>query len=332
MKKSTALRKARRRRPKLSRALFGYTLFGRPPIGRNMGGDQLVVHARFRRSPARREHHRATDVVRPLCSDTASDGGSKQNKWPVERPSGGRRQERKTRARASSLISLGTNALPHPDIDTFEGLQGSGGRMVPTFFPCHQAIEVVPDHPSPEGLARNSNFDDSSASYWTTPTMLIRAGSCLRGRRNPVEYYLSGSSSDSRSRIPAPFSAGDASYSRTPTHTTHQPSHTEMLLPAPNLEEKTYQALQDTVITTSIVDGFKNPNSNTGLTSKITYHSHSSVIFVSARPRWPPSMRNCKKPRPVYTAVACKDMRDSFNDLDRGSGRAFGMETAPDVR
>jgi nucleoporin p58/p45 len=145
-----------------------------------------------------------------------------------------------------------------------------------------------------------------------------------------------------------------------------------------DLKEKTDQAVQDTIIATRIVDGFKNPHqhgiylknlasfplefftrvtkqmqerlewykstieqierklSSTAAQSQATPQVISSTlqtqhaIFVSLAAKTAAVDAELQKVKALYTQLwraKTGSMRDPFNDLDRGSGGDFGMES-----
>ena len=252
---AAARRRARhRRRPKFSVTLFGYTLFGRPPIylSDEDGEDDPHGGGRARALVTNSSSTLDSDAA-PLDASTierltspdhlAALAAQRENerrrleaedeaRRKAERRA--RRKERKARGRAEALLSL-TGASPLADIDAFEGFQGSG--MVPTSSPFHhQAVEVIPNRPGADGLGRDGDFDDSNASHSGDADDADLGGELYTRKKKP-SGALSASGSESRSRTSASFSAGDTSHTQNPpTHPTRQSipyPHTEMHLPAP---------------------------------------------------------------------------------------------------
>ncbi|KAF8122893.1 hypothetical protein EV363DRAFT_1358578 [Boletus edulis] len=203
-------RARRRRRPKFSMTLFGYTLFGRPPI--YLADDEEDdPHGMSSRAGEGTNYQFVPDHYAALAAERESE----RQRLAAEEEA---RRKAERRAQAAALMSL-------TDVDTFEGFQGSG--MVPTSLSFHQAGHVIPDRPGPDGsnASHSSDVDDADL------------GGELYARKKKPSGALSGSGSDSRSRTSASFSAGDTSHiQNASTHVTHQfipYPHTEMHLPAP---------------------------------------------------------------------------------------------------
>lgn len=241
-------RRARhRRRPKFSLTLFGYTIFGRPPIYLS-DEEEDDSHGTGGRARALLTNSSSTldSDAAPLDASTierlaspdhlAALAAQRENerrqleaeeaRKKTERRA--RRQERKARARAAALMSL-TGASPHQDIVPFEGFQGSKSGMAPS----HQAVEVIPDHLAPFGAGGDDDFDGCQSGDADDADL----GGELYARKKKLSGTLSGSGSDSRSRTSASFSAGDVSHTQSsPSHTAYQSipyPHTAMHLPAP---------------------------------------------------------------------------------------------------
>lgn len=267
----TAHRRARhRRRPKFSLTLFGYTLFGRPPIylsDDDDGDDSLGVGGGRARALVTASSSTLDSDAAPLDASTierltspdhyaalAAQRERERQRLEAEEAARrkaerrARREERKVRARAEALMSL-TGASPRPDMDTFEGFQGSEDGIVSTSFPSHQAVKVVPDHPDLDRFSGNFNglhsgdADDADL------------GGELYTQKKKPSAALSASGSDSRSRTSASFSGGDSSHIQNfPIHTTHQSvsyPHTEMHLPAP-MKKKSHRASKRTSAVSSV--------------------------------------------------------------------------------
>ncbi|KAF8429446.1 hypothetical protein L210DRAFT_3563392 [Boletus edulis BED1] len=256
-------RARRRRRPKFSMTLFGYTLFGRPPIylADDEEDDPHGMSNRRARALITNSSSTLDSDAAPLDASTierltspdhyaalAAERESERQRLAAEEEARrkaerrARRQERKARARAAALMSL-TGTSPHPDVDTFEGFQGSG--MVPTSLSFHQAGHVIPDRPGPDGSNASHSSDADDADL----------GGELYARKKKPSGALSGSGSDSRSRTSASFSAGDTSHiQNASTHVTHQfipYPHTEMHLPAP-MRKKPHRSSKRTSIVSSV--------------------------------------------------------------------------------
>ncbi|KAH0834667.1 hypothetical protein J3R83DRAFT_10182 [Lanmaoa asiatica] len=243
-------RARRRRRPKFSLTLFGYTLFGRQPIylsddddGDDIGGGRARALVTTSSSTldsdaapldaSTIERLTSPDHYAALAAKRESERRRLEAEEEVRRKAErrARRQERKMRARASSPVSLdGTST--RTDIDQFEGFQGSESGAVSTSLPFRQ---VVPDHPDPERLGRDGDFDGYNTSHSGDADDADLGGE-LYTRKKKSSTVMSASGSDSRSRTSASFSAGDVSHIQNfPSHSTHQSiphPHTEMHLPA----------------------------------------------------------------------------------------------------
>ncbi|KAG8216308.1 hypothetical protein J3R82DRAFT_6374 [Butyriboletus roseoflavus] len=268
---AAAQRRARhRRRVKFSITLFGYTLFGRPPIylsddddgddssGRTARALVTASSSTLDSDPATLdastiERLTSPDHIAALAAQRESERQqleAEEARRKAERRA--RRQERKARARAEALGSL-NGASHRPDVDTFEGFQGSGSETVPTSFRFHP-VEVVPDHPRPEGLSRDGDFDGSITSYSGDADDADLGGELYTRNKKKLSAVLSASGSDSRSRTSASFSAGDASHIQNfPVHSTHQSipyPHAEMHVPTP-AKKKSHRASKRTSVVSS---------------------------------------------------------------------------------
>ncbi|KAG6379497.1 hypothetical protein JVT61DRAFT_9988 [Boletus reticuloceps] len=259
-------RARRRRRPKFSMTLFGYTLFGRPPIyladdeeddshGMSNGRARALITNSSSTLDSDAAPLDASTIERLTSPDhyaaLAAERESERQRLVAEEEARrkaerrARRQERKARARAVALMSL-TGASPHPDVDTFEGFQGSG--MVPTSL-SHQAGHVIPDRPGPD-----VDHDGSNASHSSDADDADLGGE-LYARKKKPSGARSGSGSDSRSRTSTSFSFGDTSHiQNVSTHVTHQfipYPHTEMHLPAP-MRKTPHRSSKRTSIVSSV--------------------------------------------------------------------------------
>ncbi|KAI9458080.1 hypothetical protein HD554DRAFT_2177481 [Boletus coccyginus] len=242
---ATAHRRAKhRRRPKFSLTLFGYTLFGRPPIYLSDDDDGDDLHSRRARALLTNSSSTLDSDAAPLDREIERQRLEAEEEARRKAERRARRRERKARARSPALMSL-TGASPHPDIDTFEGFQGSG--MISTSLPF-RAVEVISD-----GLGRDGVFDGSNASHSGDADDADLDGG-LYTRKRP-SGALSASGSDSRSRTSASVSTGDTSHIQNlPNHTTHQFTpypHTEMHLPAP-VRKKSHRASKRTSTVSSV--------------------------------------------------------------------------------
>ncbi|KAF8839595.1 hypothetical protein BDN67DRAFT_747137 [Paxillus ammoniavirescens] len=221
-------RRARqRRRPKFSLTLFGYTLFGRPPIylpddedgeegGRTrtlattssstLDSDAAPLDAGAIERLTSPDHHAALQRERERRRLEEEEEARRK----AERRA--RRQERKARERASALMALTGESLI--ESETFEGFQGSGSTLPP------RPLERVDGQGSISGEADDADL-----------------GGELYTRKKRQSAVWSGSGSDSRSRTSASFSAGDAPHAaRNSIQYTRQSipyPHTEMQLPLP---------------------------------------------------------------------------------------------------
>ena len=221
--------------------LFGYTLFGRPPIylsDEDGKDDPHGIGGGRARALVTNSSSTLDSDAAPLDANTierltspdhlAALAAQRENeRWWLEAEDEARRkaerrarrQERKARARASALSPLA-------DTDMFEGFQGSG--MVPTSFPFHQAVEVIPNRPGADGLGRDGDFDGSNASHSGDADDADLGGELYVRKKKP-SGALSTSGSDSRSRTSTSFSAGDASHIQNPRPTPPaNPSHTHI--------------------------------------------------------------------------------------------------------
>lgn len=252
-------RAKRHRRPKFSLTLFGYTLFGRPPIYLSDDDDSP---GRVRGLPTASSSTFDSDAA-PLDASTierltspdhyaALAAQREQERQQLEAEEAARRraerrarrQERKARARAEALMSL-TGTSPRTDMDTFEGFQGSGAE---TSFSPHQAL---PRHRGSDRLSVDGLFDGSHSGDADDADL----GGELYTRKNKSSAASSASGSDSRSRTSASLSVGDASHFQNfPIHATRQSvpyPHTEMRLPAP-VKKKSHRTSKRTSAVSSV--------------------------------------------------------------------------------
>lgn len=264
---AAARRRARYRRPpKFSLTLFGYTLFGRPPIylsdddgddspGIGGGTARALITASsstLDSDPAAVDASTIERLTSPdhfsaLAAQRESERRLLEAKEEARRNAErrARRQERKARARASALVSV--DGTSHRlDVDAFEGFQGSESGTAPT---------SIPFHPDPESLGQDGDLCGSNASYSGDADDADLGGELYTRNKKKLSAALSASGSDSRSRTSGSFSAGDASHIQNfPIHSTHQSipyPHTEMHVPAP-LKKRPHRASKRTSTVSSV--------------------------------------------------------------------------------
>ncbi|KAL4068637.1 hypothetical protein V8B97DRAFT_2008895 [Scleroderma yunnanense] len=229
---SSSNRRARqRRRPKFSLTLFGYTLFGRPPIylsddeddgSQNRNRTLATVSTSTFDSdaapldPSTIERLTSPDHLEAAQREleTRRREVEEQARRKAERRA--RREERKARERASALMSLTGGRLAEDE--EFGGFQGSGAILSPR-VPGSDGVEVM----HPEDTGSNSGDADD-----------VDLGAESYVRRKGRSGARSGSSADSKSRTSASLSTGNASHTQGNVLYIHQPvpySPTEMQLP-----------------------------------------------------------------------------------------------------
>lgn len=225
---SNSRRARQRKRPKFSLTLFGYTLFGRPPIylsddeddGHNRNRTLATVSSSTLDSdaapldPSAIERLTSPDHLEAAQREleTRRREVEEQARRKAERRA--RREERRTRERASALMALTGGRLPE-DAE-FGGFQSSGAIISP--------------------LARGSNGVDMihTADSNSGDADDADLGAELYVRRKSHSGVRSGSSADSKSRTSASMSTGDASHTQGNVLHIHQPGPylpTEMQLP-----------------------------------------------------------------------------------------------------
>ncbi|KIJ15186.1 hypothetical protein PAXINDRAFT_169332 [Paxillus involutus ATCC 200175] len=242
-------RTRQRRRPKFSLTLFGYTLFGRPPIylpdeedgeggGRTralattssstLDSDAAPLDASAIERLTSPDHHAALQRERERRRLEEEEEEARRK---AERRA--RRQERKARERASALMALTGESLV--ESEAFEGFQGSGSTLPPR----------------PSELLRTERADGEGSNSGEADDADL--GGELYTRKKRQSAVWSGSGSDSRSRTSASFSAGDAPRARNSIQYTQQSipyPHTEMQLPLPakkkNRASKRFSAMSST--------------------------------------------------------------------------------------
>ncbi|KAF9226178.1 hypothetical protein BS17DRAFT_776837 [Gyrodon lividus] len=233
-------RARRRRRPKFSLTLFGYTLFGRPPIYLSDDEDGDDGLGGRTRALATTSSSTLDSDAAPLDASTIERLSSPDHHAVVERERErqrfeeeeqarrkaerrARRHERKARERASALMALTGLA----EGEAFEGFQGSESCLPP-----HPQELVRTEMMNGEG-SNSGDADDADL------------GGELYARKKKQSAVRSGSGSDSRSRTSASFSAGDAPRTRNSiqfaSHSIPYP-HTEMYLPLPAKKKTSHRA------------------------------------------------------------------------------------------
>lgn len=250
-----------RRRPKFSLTLFGYTLFGRPPIyltddddGDDLPGgrarasgnassstfdsDAAPLDATTIERLTSPDHYAALAAQRERERQQLEAAEAARRK--AERRA--RRQERKARARTEALMSL-TSGSPRSDMETFEGFQGSGDGTISASLSSHQPLHFVPDYPNPDRRSGDGDFNGLHSGDEDADL-----GGELYTRKKKPSAALSASGSDSRSRTSASFSGGDNTHIQNLPIYTH-PSvpypQTEMHLPTP-INKKSHRASKRT--------------------------------------------------------------------------------------
>lgn len=227
-------RRRQRKRPTFSLTLFGYTLFGRPPIYLS---DDDEDERGWRRRPIGTVSSSTLDSdAAPLDASTIARLSSpdraeiEQQRWEEEArrkaERKARRRERRERERMSALLTLNGGVLAEGD--GFEGFQGSGASSllpppVAEFGPFVSGQE--------EQLATGDVSEDADDAD-------LGGGLYTRKQRTAV---WSGSRSDSRSRTSASTSSGDPSLHYNHHQLTQAvPSYpqTEMQLPKPAKTKK----------------------------------------------------------------------------------------------
>ncbi|KIK97288.1 hypothetical protein PAXRUDRAFT_825097 [Paxillus rubicundulus Ve08.2h10] len=225
-------RTRQRRRPKFSLTLFGYTLFGRPPVylpddedegqgartrtlattsSSTLDSDAAPLDASAIERLTSPDHHAALQRERERRR-LEEEEEEEEARRKAERRA--RRQERKARERASALMALTGESLAEGEV--FEGFQGSGSTLPPR----------------PSKLLRTERTDGEGSISGEADDADLGGELYTRKKRQSVVW--SGSGSDSRSRTSASLSAGDAPHARNSTQFTQQSipyPHTQMHLP-----------------------------------------------------------------------------------------------------
>lgn len=224
-------RRKPRKRPAFSLTLFGYTLFGRPPIYLSDDEDEQGWRGRALGTPSSSTLDSdaapldASAIARLSSPDRAEAEQHRRDEEAqrkVERKA--RRKARKERERMATLLSLNGGSLVKGS--DFEGFQGSGESAIPSllaneFRPSVQGQEELSAVGEGEG---SEDIDDADL------------GGELYTRKKRQSVW-SGSGSDSRSRTSASVSNGDAHlhYNHHQLAQAVPPSYpqTEMQLPNP---------------------------------------------------------------------------------------------------
>ncbi|KAG6331889.1 hypothetical protein ID866_7203 [Astraeus odoratus] len=208
---SPSRRTRQRRRPKFSLTIFGYTLFGRPPI--YLSDDEDDGPDGQNRAFITASSSTLDSDAAPLDPSTIERLSSPDHRAAAQRElemrrreeeeqarrkaeRRARRAERKARARASALMSLTGGG--HGVDDEFEGFQGSG-TILPQPVPEVGGVEIYP-----ADTGSNSGDEDDAD---------LGAESYVK-RKKGHSATRSGSGSDSRSRTSASVSTGNASHAQ----------------------------------------------------------------------------------------------------------------------
>ncbi|KAI6025547.1 hypothetical protein EDC04DRAFT_3092289 [Pisolithus marmoratus] len=225
-------RRARqRRRPKFSLTLFGYTLFGRPPIYLSDDEDE-GTQGRHRTLTTTSSFTFDSDAA-PLDTNTIEQLTSPDHRAAVQRElemrrreeqeraarkaqRRARREERKVKAQTSTLMTL-TGGVPAED-DGVEEFRGS------STVSSLGGVEVV--YPTDTG-SNSSDADDAD----------LGAGTYVR--RKGQAHGRNGSTSDSKSRTSASVSTGDGSHTQRNILSVSQPApYSQSMMQLPDLPKK----------------------------------------------------------------------------------------------
>ncbi|KAG2039210.1 hypothetical protein BDR03DRAFT_952222 [Suillus americanus] len=229
-------RRKPRKRPAFSLTLFGYTLFGHPPIYLSDDEDE-----RWRRRALGTASSSTLDSdAAPLDASTIARLSSpdraeveqhrrdEEVQRKLERKA--RRRERRERERMSTLLALNGGSLVKGS--NFEGFQGSGESTIPS-LPADEFGPFIQGQKELSAIERegedSEDVDDADL------------GGELYTRKKRQSVW-SGSGSDSRSRTSASVSNGDANlhYNHHQLAQAVPPSYpqTEMQLPNPAKKSK----------------------------------------------------------------------------------------------
>ncbi|KAG0699221.1 hypothetical protein DFH29DRAFT_60803 [Suillus ampliporus] len=225
-------RRKLRKRPAFSLTLFGYTLFGRPPIYLSDDEDERGWRGRAlgTASSSTLDSDAApldSSTIARLSSPDRAEAEQQKREEEARRKAErkARRRERRERERMSALLSLNGGSLAEGD--DFEGFQGSGESPISS-LPAAEFVRAQ-EELSAIGGEREGSEDADDADL----------GGELYTRKKRQSAVWSGSGSDSRSRTSASISNGDPSL-----HYNHHqlvpPSYpqTEMRLPKPAKKSK----------------------------------------------------------------------------------------------
>ncbi|KAI6100104.1 hypothetical protein EDD16DRAFT_1712573 [Pisolithus croceorrhizus] len=228
---SSRRRARQRRRPKFSLTLFGYTLFGRPPI--YLSDDEDEGTQDQHRTLTTTSSFTFDSDAAPLDANAIERLTSPDHRANVQRElemhrrneqeratrraqRRARREERRANAQTSALMALSGGA-PAED----GGLEGSRGSST---VPSVGGVEVV--YPTDTG----SNSDDADDADLGAETYVRRKGQA-HGRN--------GSSSDSRSRTSASVSTGDGVHTQENVLSVSQSiPYSQTVMQLPDLPQK----------------------------------------------------------------------------------------------
>ncbi|KAG2152635.1 uncharacterized protein EDB93DRAFT_1137721 [Suillus bovinus] len=226
-------RRKPRKRPAFSLTLFGYTLFGRPPIYLSDDEDERGWRRRAlgTASSSTLDSDAApldASIIARMSSPDRAEAEQRRRDEEAQRKAErkARRRERRERERMSTLLSLDGGSLVKDS--GFEGFQGSGESAIPS-LPAH---EFGPFVRGQEELSVIGGEEEGSEDVDDAD---LGGESYTRKKRQSV---WSGSGSDSRSRTSASVSNGDANlhYNHHRLAQAVPPSYypqTEMQLPIP---------------------------------------------------------------------------------------------------
>ncbi|KAG1731610.1 uncharacterized protein EDB91DRAFT_1058526 [Suillus paluster] len=231
-------RRKPRKRPAFSLTLFGYTLFGRPPIYLSDDEDERGWRGRALGTPSSStlDSDAApldSSVIARLSSPDRAEAEQQRReeeaRQKAERKA--RRRERRERERMSALLSLNGGSLAEGD--DFEGFQGSGEAPVSSLPAPDFGLFVRAQEELSAISGKGEGSEDADDAD---------LGGELYTRKKRQSAVWSGSGSDSRSRTSASISNGDPTlYYNHHQHAQAVPSsypHTQMHLPKPAKKSK----------------------------------------------------------------------------------------------
>lgn len=232
-------RRKPRKRPAFSLTLFGYTLFGRPPIYLSDDEDErgwrrralgTVSSSTLDSDAAPLDASTIARMSSPDRAEVEQQRREEEARQKAERKA--RRKERRERERMSTLLSLNGGSLEEGS--GFEGFQGSGESQIPSL----PADEFGPFVRGQEELTAIGGEGEGSEDADDADL-----GGELYTRKKRQSVW-SGSGSDSRSRTSASVSNGDANihYNHHQLAQAAPPSYpqTEMRLPKPAKKSKRF--------------------------------------------------------------------------------------------